>query len=98
MRRGAPGRRIVGNARPFPAIFGRRVTPPYYEIRIAGIVPPGALVDFEHLDAYDQPVETVVHGPLQDQSALHRLFDRLEILGVRVLEVRRLRDRGPPDE
>lgn len=67
----------------------------YYEIRIAGVVPPGALADFEHLRAYDQPVKTVVHGPIEDQAALRRFLDRLEIFGVRVLEVRRcvIRDR-----
>jgi hypothetical protein len=79
------------------------VTPAYYEIRIAGTVPPETLLDFERLTAAVEPVETVLHGPLSDQAALHGLLARLETLGVQVLEVRRLRDprnsstQGTPD-
>ena len=68
----------------------------HHEIRIAGVVPPGALADFEHLSSYDQPVQTVVHGPLRDQAALRRFLDRLQVFGVKVLEVRRLRVCRPP--
>ena len=73
------------------------MTARYYEIRIAGIVPPEALADFEHLRAYDQPVETVVHGPLQE-AGLRRFLERLQIFGAQVLEVHRLRDNRPPGE
>jgi hypothetical protein len=73
------------------------VPPPSYEIRITGILPPEALLDFEHLTASLEPVETVVHGPLPDQAALHGLLARLETLGVQVLEVRRLHDQAPQD-
>jgi hypothetical protein len=65
-----------------------------YEIRITGILPPEALLDFEELIASVEPVETVVHGRLPDQAALHGLLARLELLGVQVLEVRRLRDQA----
>ncbi|MFY9928636.1 MAG: hypothetical protein WAK82_11590 [Streptosporangiaceae bacterium] len=68
-----------------------------YEIRITGVLPPEALVDFEDLTAAVEPVETVVHGALPDQAALHGLLARLEMLGVQVLEVRRLRDQAPHD-
>jgi hypothetical protein len=71
------------------------VTSSSYEIRITGILPPEALLDFEDMTAAVEPVETVVHGPLPDQAALHGLLARLEMLGVQVLEVRRLRDQGP---
>jgi hypothetical protein len=62
----------------------------YYEIRVAGILPPEALVDFDHLTVAE-PVETVVHGPLADQAALYGLLARLETLGAHVLEVRQIR-------
>ena len=62
----------------------------YYEIRVTGVLPPEALLDFERLTASVEPVETVVHGPLQDQAALQGLLARLETYGVEVLEVRRL--------
>jgi hypothetical protein len=71
------------------------VTSSSYEIRITGVLPPEALLDFEHLTASVEPVETVVHGSLADQAALHGLLARLESLGVQVLEVRRLRDQAP---
>jgi hypothetical protein len=72
------------------------VTPAYYEIRVAGILPPEALLDFERLTAVVEPVETVLHGPLTDQAALHGLLARLETFGVQVIEVRRLHDPGKP--
>lgn len=65
-----------------------------YEIRITGILPPEALLDFEDLTASVEPVETVVHGQLPDQAALHGLLARLEMLGVQVLEIRRLHDQA----
>jgi hypothetical protein len=68
----------------------------YYEIRVAGVLPPEALLDFDRLVASVEPVETVVHGPLRDRAALHGLLARLETLGVQVLEVRRLQRRDPP--
>jgi hypothetical protein len=68
----------------------------YYEIRIAGVLPPEALLDFDRLTASVEPVETVVHGPLRDQAALNGLLARLETFGVQVLEVRRLQEREPP--
>ncbi len=69
----------------------------YYEIRVAGVLPPEALLDIERLSASIEPVETVVHGPLQDQAALNGLLARLETFGVEVLEVRRLHEQqGAP--
>jgi hypothetical protein len=68
----------------------------YYEIRVTGVLPPEALLDFDRLTASVEPVETVVHGPLRDQAALNGLLARLETFGVQVLEIRRLQDREPP--
>jgi hypothetical protein len=66
------------------------MTSSYYEIRVVGVLPPEALLDFEKLDATVEPVGTLVHGRLQDQAALQGLLARLELLGVQVLEVRRV--------
>ena len=71
------------------------MTSPYYEIRVAGVLPPEALLDFERLTASVEPVETVVHGQLRDQAALHGLLARLQTYGVEVLEVRRLHEQQP---
>jgi hypothetical protein len=73
-----------------------------YEIRVVGVLPPEALLDFERLSASVEPVETVLHGPLQDQAALQGLLARLQTFGVQVVEVRRLHDPAlsdpdPPD-
>lgn len=67
----------------------------YYEIRVAGVLPPEVLLDFGRLTASVEPVKTVVHGPIQDQAALHGLLARLETFGVQVVEVRRLHERDP---
>ena len=77
--------------------LGGSVTSRYYEIRVAGVLPPEALLDFERLTASIEPVETVLHGPLQDQAALYGLLARLETFGVQVVEVRRLHDQSPPE-
>jgi hypothetical protein len=69
----------------------------YYEIRVTGVLPPEALLDFDRLTASVEPVETVLHGPLRDQAALNGLLARLERFGVQVLEVRRLYERDPPE-
>ncbi len=73
------------------------MTRAYYEIRVAGILPPEALLDFERLTAVVEPVETVLHGPLPDQAALHGLLARLATFGVQVIEVHRVYDQDPPD-
>ena len=65
----------------------------YYEIRVSGVLPPEALLDFDRLTASVEPVETVVHGALQDQAALNGLLARLEAFGVEVIEVRRLHEK-----
>jgi hypothetical protein len=64
-----------------------------YEIRVAGVLPPEALLDFGQLNASVETTETVVHGPLRDQAALQALFARLETFGVQITEVRRLHER-----
>lgn len=60
-----------------------------YEVRVAGVLPPNALLHFERLTA-SEPVETVIRGPLPDHAALSGLLARLETLGAQVLEVRRV--------
>jgi hypothetical protein len=74
------------------------VSSSYYEIRVAGVLPPEALLDFDRLSASVEPVETVVHGPLRDQAALQGLLARLETFGIQVLEVRKLRAGDPPSD
>lgn len=65
------------------------MAPVYYEVRVTGIVPPEALLDFEQLTASVQGVVTVVHGRLQDQAALCGLLARLMASGIEILNLRR---------
>src|ERR1700741_3713713 len=74
-------------------LLGAVVSSSYYEIRVAGVLPPEALLDFDRLTASVEPVETVVHGQIRDQAALQGLLARLEAFGVQVIEVRRLHEK-----
>jgi hypothetical protein len=67
-----------------------------YEIRIRGQLTRSLLAAFEEMEATLEPVETVLHGPVQDQAALYGLLDRIQSLGLELVEVRRLPD--PPGE
>jgi hypothetical protein len=61
-----------------------------YEIRIRGRLSDSLLAAFEGLDATVEPVETVLRGPVQDQAALYGLLNRIQSLGLELVEVRRL--------
>ena len=65
-----------------------------YEIRVRGRVTPALLARFEGLDASVEPVETVLHGPLEDQAALHGVISLIQALGLELVEVRKLPARG----
>ena len=61
-----------------------------YEIHIKGRLSDSVLAAFEGLTATVQPVETVLYGPVQDQSSLHGLLDRIQSLGLELVEFRQL--------
>jgi hypothetical protein len=61
-----------------------------YEIRFKGRLSDSVLAGFEGLRATVQPVETVLYGPVQDQAALYGLLDRIQSLGLELVEVRQL--------
>jgi hypothetical protein len=61
-----------------------------YEIRIKGRVSRALLDSFEGMKSDLEPVETVLHGPVRDQSELHGLIDRIQALGLELIEVRKL--------
>ena len=67
---------------------------PHYEIRVRGRVSEAALAALEGMDADVASTETVLHGPVEDQTGLHGLLDRIQSLGLELVEVRRL----PPAE
>jgi hypothetical protein len=61
-----------------------------YQIRIRGRVSAALLDSFQGMDSSVEPVETVLHGPVRDQAELHGLIDRIQALGLELVEVRRL--------
>ena len=61
-----------------------------YEIRVRGRVTPALLARFEGLQSQVEPVETVLHGPLADQAALHGVIDLVRALGLELVEVRKI--------
>jgi hypothetical protein len=61
-----------------------------YEIRVKGRVSAAVLETFEGLASDVEPVETVLHGPVRDQAELHGLLERIQALGLELVEVRRL--------
>jgi hypothetical protein len=63
---------------------------PSYEIRVRGRVSPALLESFDRMQSEVEPVETVLHGPVRDQAELHGLIDRIQALGLELIEVRRL--------
>jgi hypothetical protein len=73
-----------------------RVPDAQYEIRIRGRVSEKVLRTFESLTSDNESVETILHGPVRDQAELHGLLDRLQALGLELIEVRRLPDVGRP--
>jgi EmrB/QacA subfamily drug resistance transporter len=62
--------------------------PDRYQIRIRGVLSERLLRAFPGLEAHTCGGETVLAGALPDQAALHGVLDRIEALGLKLLEVR----------
>jgi hypothetical protein len=69
---------------------GNELTTERYEIRVKGRVSEETAFAFEGLSVDVRPVETVLHGEITDQAALHGVLDRVADLGLELIEVRRL--------
>jgi hypothetical protein len=63
-----------------------------YEFRIRGRLSAAALGRFDMLESDVERVETVLHGPVRDQAELHGIIERVQALGLELIEVRRLPD------
>jgi len=62
-----------------------------FEIHVRGSVSPEVLEEFEDLEATVVPAETVLTGVVPDQAALYGVLNRLQALGLDLVEVRRVR-------
>jgi hypothetical protein len=65
-----------------------RSMPVHYEIRVNGRL-SGDLASSLGLQADVHPVETTLHGEVRDRVELHTLLDKLDALGLEVVELRR---------
>jgi len=61
-----------------------------FEIRIKGRVGEAFRTAFGELTVTVSPPETVLHGAGLDQAALYGILDRIQALGLELVEVRRL--------
>ncbi|GHC80108.1 hypothetical protein [Streptomyces flavofungini] len=67
-----------------------------FEIRIKGRVGASLREAFSELAISVHPAETVLRGSPLDQAALYGILDRIQSLGLELVEVRRLPGRGGP--
>jgi hypothetical protein len=66
------------------------VVPVDYEFRIKGRLSDSLSGAFEDFTAAVRPAETVMRGEVRDQAELHGMLDRIQSLGLELIEVRRL--------
>ena len=65
-----------------------------YEIRIRGAIGDAVVERFEEFDIEVEPVQTVLRGPVSDQSALLGLLARIEALGLQLIEIKQVAGRA----
>jgi hypothetical protein len=63
-----------------------------YEFRIRGRLSEPLLERFDSLQSDIERVDTVLHGSVRDQAELHGIIERVQSLGLELIEVRRLPD------
>lgn len=66
------------------------MTPADYEIRIKGRLSDSLTGAFEDFTSAVRPAETVMRGEVRDQSELHGVLERIQSLGLELIEVRRV--------
>jgi hypothetical protein len=65
------------------------MSPTHYEITVRGRLGETLTTAFDGLTAKATPAQTVLSGELADQAALYGVLERIESLGLELLEVRR---------
>jgi hypothetical protein len=77
--------------------MNRAREPELYEFHVRGELSDRLLAAFTDLQATKRRGETILAGRVQDQAALFGVLDRIESLGIQLIEVRRARpDSEPP--
>ena len=62
----------------------------HYEITVRGCLSPAVIDAFDGLSAVPSGANTVIAGDIVDQAGLYGVLDRIETLGLELLDVRRL--------
>ena len=65
-----------------------------YAIRVAGRLGPTTLSAFPEFAVDNEGPDTTLTGELPDSAALYGAMARLEALGLDLIDVRRIHDRG----
>ena len=60
-----------------------------YEVRVAGVIGPAAREAFADLTIRVEQTATVLRGSL-DQAALHGLIERIQALGLELIDIKRV--------
>ena len=58
-----------------------------YEIRVAGLLSDGVREAFEGMRVQQRPPETVIMGPVVDESHLYGLLALIQDLGLHVVSI-----------
>jgi hypothetical protein len=61
-----------------------------YEITVRGRLSAALINAFDDLSATPKAGDTVIFGEIVDQAALYGVLDRIDSLGLELLEVRRI--------
>lgn len=61
-----------------------------YEFRVAGRLSDLARSAFDGMTVVEVPVETVIHGPLDDPAALHQVLARIQAMGLQVVSLKQV--------
>ena len=64
--------------------------PTDYVITVRGRIGPTVLDAFDGMHAAFTSTETLLRGQIVDQAALHGVLERIESLGLELLDVRRV--------
>jgi hypothetical protein len=65
---------------------------PRYEFRIRGRLSDTLLARFDPLESEVERVHTVLRGRMRDQAELHGVIERMQAVGLELIEIRRLPD------
>lgn len=65
-----------------------------YEFRIAGQLSEDLLASFEPQESHDEQDDTVFLRLVEDSSELFGVISRCELLGLRLVGLRQVNDRG----